>query len=158
MIRRILSIFKKEKAEKEEPQFMAVPENDEAFQKAVHDARSTINEFKQALENLPENVYACVKFFIPENPEGSEGANIWLMSPFFESGYCCAQPFELPEEFSWTEVGQWLKFPEEEILDWYLLSEAGELRGGYSLRVQRMFTPNEKQEEFDERIGVKKYL
>jgi len=142
----------------EEPLFMNIPKDNDAFKKAINDARSSIDIFKATLNNLPENVYACVKFYIPENPNVKDGANIWLMSPFFQDGYCCAQLFELPEEFTWIKVGQWLKFPEKDILDWYLLSEDGDLRGGFSLRCQREFTPTEKQTEFDKRIGVKNYL
>ncbi len=142
----------------EEPQFMTIKSDNSVYQKTIEDAQSSLNEFKTALENLPEDTYACVKFFIPENPESEEGANIWLMSPFFKDGYCCAQPFELPEEFTWIEVGQWLKFHEEDLMDWYLLTESGELKGGYSLRYQREHIPEEKRTEYDERIGVKKYL
>lgn len=158
MLRKLISIFKENVPEQEEPQFMSVAKDNSAFQKAVEDARASLNDFKSALDNLPDDVFACVKFYIPESEGSEHGANIWLMSPFFENGSCCAQPFELPEEFSWIKIGQWLKFPEEEILDWYLLSEGGDLHGGFSLRCQRELTPVEKRDEYDERIGVKKYL
>lgn len=142
----------------EEPLFMNISKDNDAFKKAIDDARSSVDIFKATLNNLPEDVYSCVKFFISKNQNSKEGANIWLMNPFFKDGYCCAQPFELPEEFTWIKVEQWLKFPEKDILDWYLLSEAGDLRGGFSLRCQREFTPAEKRTEFDQRIGVKNYL
>ena len=158
MLRKLLSRFKKEDSGQEEPQFMSISKENSSFKKAIEDARSGLADLKVALEGLPEDVYACVKFYIPESEGAEDGANIWLMAPFFENGHCCAQPFELPEEFTWIKVGQWIKFPEEDILDWYLLSESGDLRGGFSLRCQRELTPIEKQAEFDERIGVKNYL
>ena len=144
--------------ESDEPQFMAIESDSDEFQKTISDAQNTLAEFKKALDDLPEDAYACVKFFIPEKPDSEHGANIWLMRPFFEYGYCFAQPFELPEEFTWIEVGQWLKFPEEDLMDWYLLTESGDLTGGYSLRYQRSLTPDNKKAEFDERAGVKRYL
>ena len=142
----------------EEPLFMNIKKGDENFKKAINDARSTIDVFKSKLENISEDTYACVKFFLPENPDSEEGANIWLTASFFEGGYCLAQPFELPEEYTWIKVGQWLKLPEEDILDWYLLSDSGDLEGGFSLRCQRELTPLEKREAFDKRVGVKNYL
>ena len=150
--------FKKKELILKEPQFMNISKNNIAVKKAIDDARSSIDIFKAALNNLPEDVYACVKFYIPEHQGAKDGGNIWLTEPFFDSGHCYAQPFELPEEFTWIKVGQWLKFPEKDILDWYLLSEAGNLKGGFSLRCQRELIPTEKQSEFDEKIGVKNYL
>ncbi len=158
MLRKLISKFKKKGSALEEPLFMNIDKGNASFKKAVEDARSSIDVFKSALEDLPEDVYACVKFYIPESQYAEDGANIWLTGPFFENGNCCAQPFELPEEFTWLKVGQWIKFPEEDILDWYLLSDDGDLKGGFSLRCQRELTPVEKRAEFDERIGVKNYL
>lgn len=142
----------------EEPQFMRVNAESGAFQKTIRDAQAGLPLFKNALKDLPKDVYACVKFFIPVSAKSKEGAYIWLMAPFFQDGHCCAQPFELPKEFKWIKVGQWLKFPESKLLDWYLLSESGELRGGYSLRYQRTLTPPDKLNDFDKRLGVVKYL
>ena len=158
MFNKLISKFRKEDSVLEEPQFMSIDKGNAKFKKATEDARSIIDIFKMALENLPQDVFACVKFYIPESQNSESGANIWLTQPFFESGSCLAQPFELPEEFTWIKVGQWLKFPEEDILDWYLLSDDGDLQGGFSLRCQREFIPIEKQTEYDERIGVKNYL
>ncbi len=158
MIRKLISKFKKKDYVSEEPLFMSIDKGNTDFKTAIKYARSSIDTFKSALENLPEDVYACVKLYIPESQDAEDGANIWLTGPFFENGHCCAQPFELPEEFTWIRVGQWIKFPEEDILDWYLLSDSGDLQGGFSLRCQRELTPVERRVEFDERIGVKNYL
>ena len=136
---------------------MAVGSAGEDYQKTVEQARNQLEVFKAALTSLPETTYACVKFFIPESPESTDGAFLWLMSPVFEDGFCYAQPFELPKQFTWIKVGQWLKFAEADLLDWYLLTEAGELTGGFSLRYQRRKLAPDRRAAFDERIGVKTY-
>ena len=137
---------------------MNISNDDSAFQKTIIDAQSTLPNFKEILTSLPDNTYSCVKVYLPESIDSNRGAYIWLMNPFFEEGFCYAQPFELPQEFTWIEVGEWIKFDEREIIDWYLLSNSGELRGGYSLRYQRSKISKEKKLEFDRRIGVKVYL
>lgn len=144
--------------EAEEPQFMAVDSNSDDYRQTIKKAQATLNDFKVALESLSDDFFASVKFFIPEAQGSDEGAFLWLMHPFFEDGYCFARPFELPEEFTWLEVGQWIKLPEESLMDWYILTDSGDLSGGYSLRYQRNLTPDHKKHEYDERIGVKKYL
>ncbi|RZG77397.1 DUF2314 domain-containing protein [Acinetobacter sp. WCHAc060025] len=76
----------------------------------------------------------------------------------FEEGFCYAQPFELPKEFEWIHVGQWLKFAEEDLLDWYILSENGEMKGGYSLRYQRSLLLEDDKAEFDQHIGLSRFI
>jgi uncharacterized protein YegJ (DUF2314 family) len=145
-------------AQAEEPLFMAVDAESDAYLQTIAQAHASLAGFKQALQALPEADLACVKFFVPESPDASEGAYLWLMQPEFSEGFCYAKPFELPENFSWIQVGQWLKFSEDSLLDWYLLSESGEMRGGFSLRYQREQLPEDQRAAFDARIGVRQYL
>jgi uncharacterized protein YegJ (DUF2314 family) len=142
----------------EEPQFVNISNDDIAFKKTIIDAQSTLPNFKEILKNLPDNTYSCVKVYLPESTGSNQGAYMWLMNPYFEERFCYAQPFELPKELTWIEVGQWIEFDEKEIMDWYLLNDSGELRGGYSLRYQRSLIAEEKKLEFDRRICVKVYL
>ena len=137
---------------------MAVDSKSDDFQRTIEQAHKNLHKFKDALEDLAEDTYAYVKFFIPESQESEDGAFLWLMHPFFEDGYCFAKPFELPEQFTWLTVGQWIKLPEESLMDWYLLTDSGDLSGGYSLRYQRNLTPDNQKAAFDERLGVKNYL
>lgn len=141
-----------------EPTFTGVPSNSDEYQLTIKKARSTLNEFKEILLTIPDSSFACLKFFLPQEPESKNGAFIWLMNPQFEDGFCYATLFELPEEFEWIEVGQLLKLDENELIDWYILSDTGELRGGYSLRYQRSKLPKDKQNDYDNYIGVKTYL
>ena len=141
-----------------DPIFMNLDKKDDGYQNAIQLAVSTLSIFKSQIEKLSKGDFACVKFYIPESADASYGANIWLMSPFFEEGFCYAQPFELPKEFEWVRVGQWLKFAEKDLLDWYILSENGEMRGGYSLRYQRSLLLEEDKAEFDQRIGLSRFL
>nr|WP_275891184.1 DUF2314 domain-containing protein [Acinetobacter ursingii] len=69
-----------------------------------------------------------------------------------------ARVFELPSEFQWLKVGQWLKFEESTLLDWYILNENAEMEGGYSLKYQRSLLPENKWREFDEKIGIKGFI
>ena len=55
-------------------------------------------------------------------------------------------------------MGQWLKFAEKDVLDWYILSENGEMKGGYSLRYQRSLLLEDDQAEFDQRIGLSRFI
>ncbi len=43
-------------------------------------------------------------------------------------------------------------------MDWYLLTESGDLSGGYSLRYQCSLMPDDKKAEYDNHVGVKSYL
>ena len=141
-----------------EPIFMTVDHDSDGFQKSIKLAHQNLDSFKMRLSILKKDEYACVKFFVPENPDSSEGANIWLMSPFFENNFFYARVFELPSEFQWLKVGQWLKFEESTLLDWYILNENAEMEGGYSLKYQRSLLPENKWKEFDEKIGIKGFI
>ena len=145
-------------SEMNEPVFMSLDAEVGGYQKAIELAKETLYIFKKQIEHLSHGDFACVKFYIPESKESLDGANIWLMRPFFEDGFCYAQPFELPKEFEWIQVGQWLKFAETDLLDWYILSEQGKMQGGYSLRYQRSQLSDDKKDEFDQHIGISKYI
>ena len=145
-------------SEKNEPIFMTLSNDADGYLSAVQSAKDTLHIFKAQIEQLSVDDFACVKFYIPETRESLAGANIWLMNPFFEDGFCYAKPFELPNEFKWIQVGQWLKFSEVDILDWYILYNNGEMLGGYSLRYQRSILSDEGKAEFDQRVGVSKFI
>lgn len=142
----------------DEPLFMAVAKDEASRQATIADARATLGQFKKALHELVPEAMACVKFYVPESPGSEDGALLWMMVQGFEHGFCYAAPFELPKELSGIEVGQTLKFFEDDLLDWYILSPNGELSGGYSLRYQRQMLPLERREAYDAYIGVIKYL
>lgn len=54
------------------------------------------------------------------NRESLAGANIWLMNPFLKMDFVMQNHLNI-NEFKWIQVGQWLKFSEVDILDWYIL-------------------------------------
>ena len=137
---------------------MEIDEQDAVYQQTIVDARSTLGEFQTQLAGLPEDVFACVKTFLPVSPESEGGALVWLLNPSFEDEFCTAMVFEVPDEFAYLSQGQWVKFPTAEIVDWYLLSDAGDMRGGYSLRYQRELLPKSQRRQFDRYIGVERWL
>ncbi|SDX89178.1 DUF2314 domain-containing protein [Acinetobacter kyonggiensis] len=141
-----------------EPQFMLVDHEADAYLATIKIARESLDIFKENLAKISEGDFACVKFYIPESQDSEEGANIWLMTPFFEDNFCFAQLFEVPEIFKWIQVGQWLKLSESEILDWYILKSTGEMFGGYSLRYQRSKLSPVQQVAFDQRVGVTRFV
>ncbi|AYO53310.1 DUF2314 domain-containing protein [Acinetobacter wuhouensis] len=143
---------------KNDPIFMNLDKKVDGYENTIQLAVGSLSIFKSQIEQLSKGDFACVKFYIPEYQDASHGANIWLMSPFFEEGFCYAQPFELPKEFEWIHVGQWLKFAEEDLLDWYILSENGEMKGGYSLRYQRSLLLEDDKAEFDQHIGLSRFI
>lgn len=79
---------------KNDPVFMNLDEVIDDYQLTIHLAQERLPIFKKQLEQLSKGDFACVKFYVPEKQEASSGANIWLMNPFFEDGFCYAQPFE----------------------------------------------------------------
>lgn len=141
-----------------EPKFILIDNEADAYVATIETARKSLHIFKENLKKISEGDFACVKFYIPVSLDSENGANIWLMTPFFEDNFCFARPFELPEEFKWIQIGQWLKFSESDLLDWYVLKQNGEMIGGYSLRHQRAQLSAEQQIEFDQRVGVTKFI
>ena len=141
-----------------QPEFMRLDHEADGYQSALALAKESLELFKANLDQLSEEDFACVKFYIPESLGADQGANIWLMSTFFECDFCIYRPFELPVEFEWIQVGQWLKLQESELLDWYILYGNGEMAGGYSLRYQRSKLDKEQQAEFDQRVGVTRFI
>ncbi len=144
--------------EKDEPQFMVIDETNQEFQESIKKARRTLEYFQQRILKIGEEWTGAVNIFIPDAPESKEGLYIWLANPIFENDSCTALIFEIPKEVKYLSEGQWIKFPIEDIVDWYLLSESGELEGGFSLRYQRELLPPEERSDFDELIGVRKFI
>ncbi|MBN1800023.1 MAG: DUF2314 domain-containing protein [Candidatus Lokiarchaeota archaeon] len=144
--------------EKDEPQFMVIDETSQEFQETIIKAKNTLGYFKQKLLKIGEEWTSAVNIFIPEAPDSEEGLYIWLANPIFEGDSCTALIFELPKEVEYLSEDQWIKFPIEDIVDWYLLSDSGELEGGFSLRYQRELLSPDKRSDFDELIGVKRFL
>lgn len=83
-----------------EPIFMTVDHDSDGFQKSIKLAHQNLDSFKMRLSILKKDEYACVKFFVPENPDSSEGANIWLMSPFFENNFFMPECLNYRANFS----------------------------------------------------------
>ncbi len=72
----------------------------------------TLNQ-SEGIESIVDYLNGYLQAMSDFNDDHSKEIYWFLMAPFFEDGYCFAQPFELPEEFTWVEVDQWLKFPEK---------------------------------------------
>ncbi|WP_160117070.1 hypothetical protein [Acinetobacter chinensis] len=51
-----------------------------------------------------------------------------------------------------------MRFDETDLLDWYILSENGNMQGGYSLRYQRSPLPGSQKIEFDQHVGVSEFI
>ena len=124
--------FKKlKKKNLDEPLFASVDEESEEYQKVIEKAQEILNYFGEKLSNLADNYTICVKTFIPEYSGSDDGINLWLIDSFFENKFCNAEIFEIPEEFQYLKVGQRIIFQNTAIKDWYILSDSGELEGGY---------------------------
>lgn len=137
------------------PQFMAIPEADPEYQQTILDAQETLPLFR-ALLRLPgeANALVCVKTRLTS---GEASALVWLMLIKPTTDGFVSSVFEIPPDFEGIDVGDKIEVASKDVADW-MYNMDGLLHGGYSLRYQRALLPPEKQEWFDEHIGVTQYV
>jgi len=147
--------------EQEEPLFMAISQQDAAFQKAYAQASATLPKFIDLLQSGTEAIYSAKLRF--RDPDESErlGENrfffLWLSNVHYHAaeGLFSGTFFEVPPEIQkWHQVGKRLGFEGDDIFDWMVLTEKGRLTGGYTLRVSRSKLPEKERAEFDRYVGV----
>jgi uncharacterized protein YegJ (DUF2314 family) len=147
--------------QQDEPLFMAVSQKDAAFKAAYARAAETLTRFVELLQSGTEAVYSAKLRF--RDPDESErlGENRFLFLWLSNVHYHAAERlfsgtfFEVPPEMQkWHKVGERLGFEGDDIFDWMVLTEAGRITGGYTLRVSRNLLPQHERGDFDRYIGV----
>lgn len=149
---------------KDEPNFVAVPQNDPDLQEAYSKASKSIDEFISLLKIKGDNYYNAKLRFRDSDESERLGEDrfvfIWLNNVNYHEneGLLSGTFFEVPSEFKkWHQVGQIISFDKEDVFDWMVLSFDGRLKGGFTLRVNRKHVPENKRIEYDRYIGVSHY-
>lgn len=151
----LASCARKNEAESDESrdQVVYIKSEDPGMAAATAKARSTLDEFKSALEERKPNTerYA-VKVGFPYGKDSRE--HIWVKDPEFKgdtvSGRIMNEPVDVPN----LKFGQPVNPPAADISDWMYV-EGGVLRGGFTMRVLLdKMSPEEKQKMLAQ-LGVK---
>ena len=137
----------------DEPQFMLFRDDNAEFQQTVLDAQRTLADFRRHVLAFGPTASACVKTLITDD---DERAYIWLLVAQLEGDDFIGSVFEIPPEFVHFGVGDYIRVPAADVMDW-MLNDRGTLHGGYSLRLQRSKLPPEKHDWYDRHIGVTHY-
>lgn len=127
---------------------------DEDFQKTIAEAQATLNTFRNMIAQGADEYFPLVKTLLAE---ADYHANMWLLVQEIKGNGFVAEIFELPGEFKQYEVGMSLEVAEQDIQDW-MINDNGTLYGGYSLRYSRSCMTEVEQLEFDQHIGVERYV
>lgn len=137
-----------------EPQFMAIRDDDPAFQQAIRDAQASLAEFRGYLRR-PNAIewHPCIKALLTA---GDARAFMWLLVVRDTQTGFEAAIFEIPPEYGGFKVGDQVRVADSDVMDW-MVNEGGVLRGGFSLRYQRSLLPPDKHAWYDQHIGVTEY-
>ena len=137
----------------DEPIFMAVPRNDPEWQNTVLDAQRSLHVFRQLLRSeCADDLYPNIKAVLDT---GEDRAFIWLVVLEDLSTGFVTRAFELPPEFEVFQDQETI-VEDCDVKDWMVIQD-GVLRGGYSVRYQRLKTPPSERAQFDARVGVTTY-
>ena len=142
--------------ESSEPLFMLLDENSHEYKEMLELVKNTLPEFTNQLSLIGDTVFTCVKILVEKE---DLKLHLWLQNVSYSDDMKMyeAMVFETPPELPEFKPGKWLQFNSERITDWYILTDSGEMTGGYSLRLMRSKLPATRYAEFDQFIGVTKY-
>lgn len=141
-----------EKEEAPEPQFVAVKKGDPELLKTVMEAQESLDFFFDTHDRYKENLGVFFGIKIPIQ-DGDTTAHLWYTYKGVENGILIGEHFEIPKELI---AHKSVRVKKEEVEDW-MINDHGHLYGGYSIRLQRLRTPEDKRAEFDEYSGIREY-
>ena len=137
-----------------EPVFATTPIADPAYQATISEARASLHEFRDLCRLADAS--RAERMIKKEVRQGGHRAFLWFADARIAGNGFEAEVFEAPPEFTDLQVGTRFLIAENEVLDW-MVNDAGDLYGGFSLRYQRAHLPAGKHEWFDQHIGVVRY-
>lgn len=127
--------------------------DDPAYRATISNAQNSLDVFNNLVKALPQATH-MLKTIITN---GEERSNLWLhYIGAIEEGFI-ATPFEVPTSFKSIKVGTEIKLNISDILDWMIIDE-GSAHGGYSIRFLRKQKTETEKTDFDEFMGVQKYM
>lgn len=149
-----------------EPIFRAIHREDAEMQEAHYRCADTISKFVELVKIAESATYmAKLRFRDPDLSE-KEGKDhffyLWLTEVIFHpnEGLLSGVFFEVPKGFEkWHQIGERLGFEPEDVFDWMVIDSNKQMKGGFTIRVTRnRLTTDEEKKNYDEYIGIKKYL
>ena len=136
------------------PRFEQVRASDPAYQQSIHDALSTIEQFRGMLpaDGTPR-ADALIK---AQLSDGGNSAFMWLNNTSLDGESFTAELFEVPDMLSNYNIGDRLTVHLGKLMDW-MVNDNGLLYGGFSLRYHRDRMNDAEKDEYDQHIGVIDY-
>ena len=122
------------------------PVTDEEFVAAVDKAHSTLSTVRRALL-APEPSYAFIGLKIRVYGE-NEFEDIWTEPLDFYNGKFTTQMVEGVSLQPGFHPEQFVRIPVEDVIDWMIVEDDGNLIGGYTIRLAYRYMTPEEQEEF----------
>jgi uncharacterized protein YegJ (DUF2314 family) len=127
--------------------------SDKEWLQCIKDAQKTFDKFQKLYSKYKET--AGVSFFIKiPLVQNGKTHHYWFYFDYCKENLCYATYTELPDELMMYKN---IKLEKNKIEDW-MIKDRGYLYGGYSLRLQRSRLSENQKKEFDNYIGIKKYV
>ncbi|WP_281185470.1 DUF2314 domain-containing protein [Trichlorobacter lovleyi] len=133
-----------------EPDVIAFADNDQQMNKAIEQAKKTLNEFEKEIasnDNANNHYSLKVKFETNKEPEHIWVGDVKTSGQRFE-GSLENEPINLKG----LKAGDKVTFSKDQITDWLIVS-SGKARGGFTIKVVRKQMSEKEQRAFDEETG-----
>lgn len=122
------------------------PVTDEEFNAAVEKAHSTLSTVRQALL-APEPSYVFIGLKIRVYGE-EDYEDIWTEPLDYYNGIFTTQMVEGVSLTQGFHPEHFVKIPVEDVIDWMIVEDDGNLIGGYTIKLAYQHMTPEEQEEF----------
>jgi len=133
-----------------EPDVIAFADNDQQMNKAIEQAKKTLNEFEKEIassRNANNHYSVKVKFETNKEPEHIWVGDVKTSGQGFE-GSLENEPINLKS----LKAGDKVTFSKNQITDWLIISN-GKARGGFTIRAARKQMSAKEQSVFDDETG-----
>lgn len=129
---------------------------DPAWCQSIVDAQASLTQFRQLLatHSADQDVGTLLKTRVSD---GQTEVLLWLHRVRVSQAGFLADVFEVPAGLTGFAVGQTMDLDEDAVLDW-AVNVQGSLHGGFSIRLVRASMPSEERAEYDQYIGVTRYV
>lgn len=126
-----------------------VANDDPAMQKAIAEARGSVDRFIAALQNpSPTQESFSIKMLVED---GEKGEHMWLFPVEFQDGVFKGQVNNDPADLPNVKFGDERSVSQDQITDWMYMEE-GRIAGGYTLRVLIEQAPPEQAKQLREQM------
>jgi uncharacterized protein YegJ (DUF2314 family) len=135
-----------------QPAVVQVSDDDDTMNRAINEARATVDQFIAALNApQPSQQAFSVKLLVSD---GQHSEHMWVTPVRYEQGKFFGQINNVPDLVRGVTLGDEVSVPANEISDWMFV-DRGRLIGGFTIRVLRDgLSPGEKR-QFDRSVPFK---